>query len=483
MTTAEPKRTGVAETEVQAVGAPTGAEPVGRLVVIDGPQRGAAVALVRAQATVGRHPTNDLVLNDPRVSSVHIELSRRPAGRVLVRDVGSTNGTWLGTHRVTEVEIAAGAVLRLGDTLLELESDQRTRPAEPADATRFEHLIGTTQEMRELFSVLERVAKKPLSLLVQGETGTGKEEVARAVHAQSTRSQGPFAVLDATTIPAPLAESILFGHERGAFTGADSRYHGAFERAHAGTLFIDEIGELPLTLQPKLLRVLERRELSRVGGKEVVPVDVRVIAATHRDLRLEIEAGRFREDLYFRLAQVRVVLPPLRARVEDIPELVRYFLLQLAEPKQSPVSIDDEAMAELCRRPFPGNVRELRNILVRAAALCDDACIRIRDIAGEGYGFRGSDAERSPLDLAGTFSEAKQRAIERFERAYLETLIRRCGGNLSRASREAELARHHLRDLLKKRGLYGGGEPGGEGKAGERPSVERNPGDDPAQGG
>jgi DNA-binding NtrC family response regulator len=415
---------------------------------------------VRAQATVGRHPTNDLVLRDSAVSAVHLELTRGTAGRVLVRDAGSTNGTWLGPQRLVEAELAPGAVLRVGATLLEVQADSRAQPMAPAELTSFEHLVGTAVQMRELFAVLDRVAGKPLSLLVQGETGTGKEEVARAVHARSARSGGPFAVLDATTIPAPLAESVLFGHERGAFTGAESRYQGAFVRAHGGTLFFDEIGELPLALQPKLLRVLERRELMRLGGKELVPIDVRVIAATHRDLRLEIEAGRFREDLYFRLAQVRVVLPPLRDRAGDVPALVRHFLDQVAEPAGEAVAIDDEALAELGRRPFPGNVRELRNILVRAAALCEGGCIRIRDIAGEGYGFRGSDAERSPLDLNGTFSEAKQRAIERFERVYLEALVRRCGGNLSRASREADLARHHLRDLLKKRGLYGAGGDG-----------------------
>jgi DNA-binding NtrC family response regulator len=454
------RRSGVPPTEVHVAEAPAGAEVVGRLVVVEGVDRGAALALVRAQATVGRHPTNDLVLRDARVSSVHAELSPRSAGRALLRDAGSTNGIWLGRERVLEIEIAPGAVVRMGDTTLELVADQRTQAAPVEAPPSFGNLVGSTREMRELFSVLERIAPKPLSVLVQGETGTGKEEVARAVHAKSPRSNGPFAVLDATTIPAALAESVLFGHERGAFTGADNRYQGAFERAHGGTLFLDEIGELPLSLQPKLLRVLERRELTRVGGKDVVPVDVRVIAATHRDLRLEIEAGRFREDLYFRLAQVRVALPPLRGRIEDIPELVHHFLRQTAEPANGAVTIDDQALAELGQRPFPGNVRELRNILVRAAALCEGSCIRSRDIAGEGYGFRGSDAERSPLDLAGTFAHAKQRAVERFERAYLETLVRRCGGNLSRASREADIARNHLRDLLKKRGLYGGNDPG-----------------------
>jgi len=459
------KRPGVPATEIQMRAAVAAPETIARLVVIEGVNRGAAMALVRAQATVGRHPTNDLVLSDPSVSSVHLEISRRPGGRVLVRDAGSTNGSWFGDQRLLEAELAPGAILRVGDTLLRVEADKLATAAPPAATTRFEGLIGSTPEMRELFAVLERVANKPLSLLVQGDTGTGKEEVARAVHARGPRPDAPFAVLDATTIPTTLAESVLFGHERGAFPGADDRYQGAFERANGGTLFIDQVGELPMALQPKLLRVLERRELVRVGGKDVIPIDVRVIASTHRDLRLEIESNHFREDLYFRLAQVRVVLPPLRARPEDIPDMARYFLRQVAEPGQKPVSIDDEALAELRRRPFPGNVRELRNILVRAAALCEDAFIRVTDIAGEGYGFRGSEAERSPLDLAGSFSEAKQRSIERFEKAYLETLMRRCAGNLSRAAREADLARHHLRDLLKKRGLYGEG--GGDPPAGD----------------
>lgn len=447
-------------TEVLAA-KPFSDEAVARLTVIEGPNVGAAVALVRAQITVGRHPTNDLVLDDPAVSSVHLDVVRRSVGHVLIRDLGSTNGTWLGDHKLTEAELAPGATIRLGDTLLRVEPDPRAMmPPASVAFTRFESLIGSSPEMRELFAILNRVSPKPLSLLIQGETGTGKEEVARAVHARSPRASMPFTVLDATTIPAALAESVLFGHERGAFTGADSRHQGALERANGGTLFIDEVGELPLSLQPKLLRVLERRELVRLGGKEIIPIDVRVVAATHRDLRLEIEANRFREDLYFRLAQVRVVLPPLRARPDDIPALARHFLEQTTEPGGRVPAIADGAIEELRRRPFPGNVRELRNILVRAAALCEDNCIRMSDIAGEGYGFRGSEAERSPLDLAGTFSQAKQRAIERFEHAYLETLMRRTRGNLSRAAREADLARHHLRDLLKKRGLYG--EPFGE---------------------
>jgi DNA-binding NtrC family response regulator len=430
---------------------------VARLVVVEGSNRGAAMSLVRSRATVGRHPTNDLVIDDPRVSSVHLELQRRAETRVWVRDLDSTNGTFMGGHRLVEAELAPSALIQLGGTTIRIERDDAAQSIEPPSIGRFEGLIGRTPEMCELFALLERVAPKGLSVVVQGETGTGKEEVARAIHARSTRVRGPFTVLDATTIPQALAESILFGHERGAFTGAESRHIGAFEQASGGTLFIDEIGDLPASIQPKLLRVLERREITRVGGRGTIPVDVRVIAATHRDLRLEIEGGRFREDLYFRLAQVRVTLPPLRNRPSDIPELVAHFLHDISE--REPPAIDDDALAELSRRPFPGNVRELRNVLVRAAALCDENRIRASDLVGEGYGLRGISAERDALDVTGTFAEAKNRAIARFEHAYLETLMRRTAGNLSRASREADLARHHLRDLLKKRGLYGGGEP------------------------
>jgi DNA-binding NtrC family response regulator len=212
-----------------------------------------------------------------------------------------------------------------------------------------------------------------------------------------------------------------------------------------------------MDLQPKLLRVLESRTFSRVGGHEIIPVDFRLIAATHRDLRAEIEAHRFREDLYFRLAEARVFLPPLRARPADIPLLARHFLEELFTSER-PLSITEEALRSLTLRKWPGNVRELRNVIARAAALCQDSTITENDLAGEGFGFRGSEAEREPLDLQGTFAEAKARAIDRFERAYLDALVRRCGGNLSKASRQADVARNHLRALLKKRGLYDPGD-------------------------
>jgi DNA-binding NtrC family response regulator len=425
-----------------------------RLSAVSGPGAGRALAMANALATVGRHPTNDLVLEDPKVSGVHLEL-RRVGDRVHVRDAGSTNGTWIGPHRVVEVQLAPGGELTVGSTLLRLDVDKAASPAAVSTAESFGQLVGQSTAMRELFATLERVAPKNLSVLIQGETGTGKEEVARAIHGRSRRADKPFMVIDATSLPQTLAESLLFGHEKGAFTGAERRNIGLFEAADGGTVFLDEIGELPAAIQAKFLRVLEQREITRVGGHESISVDVRVIAATHRDLRHEIDAGRFREDLFFRLAQLRVQLAPLRDRLEDIPILCQRLLASIVEGGEAPLLIEAAALEHLVAQPWPGNIRELRNVLARASALSTAGVIRREDVAGEGFGFRGTREERRALDVSGSFGVAKERAVERFESAYLAALMKRCAGNLSLASREADLARHHLRDLLKKRGLYG----------------------------
>ena len=427
---------------------------VPRIVALAGPGAGRALAMSSAHATAGRHPTNDLVLADPQVSGVHLEL-RRVGDRVHLRDAGSTNGTWMGPHKITEIELSAGAELTVGTTTLRVEHDDAGARASVSRSGSFGELVARSTEMLELFAILERVAPKSLAVLVQGQTGTGKEEVARALHARSPRAAQPFVVIDATALPETLAESLLFGHEKGAFTGAEQRRVGYFEAASGGTVFIDELGELSAPLQAKFLRVLERQEVVRVGGHAPVKVDVRVVCATHRDLRHEIEAGRFREDLYYRVAHVRVMLPPLRDRTEDVPLLCERLLASMPGPTGELPRIEPEAIEFLRAQPWPGNVRELRNVLSRASAMAQDGVIRRADVAGEGFGFQGTRQERDALDLSGTFSTAKERSVERFEAAYLAALMKRCSGNLSRAAREADLARHHLRDLLKKRGLYG----------------------------
>ncbi len=425
---------------------------VPRITASSGPSAGAAIAMRQSLATVGRHATNDLVIADPSVSGVHLELTRE-GDHVRVRDSKSTNGTWLGGHRIVDVVLAPGAEIMIGATTLRFDVDGSASPAAISERESFGELVGQSIAMRELFATLERIAPKDLSVLVQGETGTGKEEVARAIHAASPRANSPFVVIDATSLPETLAEALLFGHEKGAFTGASERRDGFFEAARGGTIFIDEIGELPMTLQAKFLRVLERHEVIRVGNHTATPVDVRIVAATHRDLRQEIEAGRFREDLFFRLGQIRVRIPPLRDRPDDVAGLASKLLLTISPSTR--FTIEPAALDHLRAQAWPGNARELRNALARAAALADGNVIHRADVASEGDGFRGTRDERRALDLSGTFADAKSRAVERFESAYLAALMKRANGNLSRAARDADIARHHLRDLLKKRGLYG----------------------------
>lgn len=409
---------------------------VPKLVALSGPSKGASFALVKTSATVGRHSTNDFVLDDPRVSAAHLELSRTD-DRIRVRDVGSTNGTWIGVSRITDVELSIGGELMIGDTLIRVDVEDEGAPQSERMRESFGEIVGRSKPMRELFSSLERIAPLDLAVLFQGETGSGKEEIARALHAASPRADKPFVVIDATAVADEIAEQMLFGAG------------GSFESANGGSVFIDGVAELSPNLQAKLQRVLERKELLREGTPK--PVDVRILSSTRIDLRNSIEKGLFREDLYFRLAQVRIMVPSLRQRREDMPIICAKLLARAG----SEAMIDVDALEMLATLPWPGNVRELSNALLRAAATAQSGVIRRDDLAGEGNGFRGTASEREPLDLSGTFSDAKDRAIERFEKAYLTLLMKSCRGNLSAASRQADVARHHLRDLLKKRGLYG----------------------------
>ena len=310
----------------QTVGSLSGAGgPVSaKLVVLSGEDEGLEVPIV-SKVLVGSDAASHLVLRDRRVSRRHAEFFLSQ-GRLMVRDVGSRNGTFVGHTRVVEAELPLGAVVRIGDSSLAVHPRWYVREVSPSSAQHFGELVGGSVRMREIFAILERVAPTDVTVLVEGESGTGKELAGRAIHGASTRADKPYVVFDCASVPRELAESELFGHKRGAFSGAVADRAGAFQQAHGGTVYLDELGELPLELQPKLLRVLETAEIRRVGDDTLRKVDVRVVAATNRDLTAEVRRGRFRSDLLYRLEVVKVRLPALRERLEDIPMLVEHLV-------------------------------------------------------------------------------------------------------------------------------------------------------------
>jgi transcriptional regulator with GAF, ATPase, and Fis domain len=434
-----------------------------RLLVVEGPDRGKELSIERERATVGRSLICDLVLADKAVSGTHFEIQAVAEGFIL-RDLESTNGTFCGDVQVREVWIKHGQSIRAGQTVLRFEPLDETVEIDASARESFHELVGKSLRMREIFALLERVAPTDLTVLIRGETGTGKELVARALHRGSKRANQSFVVQDCSAIPKDLVESTLFGHERGAFTGAVDRKIGCFEQGERGTLFLDEVGELELSLQPKLLRVLEMRTIKRVGGNKELPIDVRVVAATNRDLRKMVGNGGFREDLYYRLGVVTVEMPALRERPEDIPALVDTFLEQVAtrrfpgEHKRFEVAPD--AMARLCAYAWPGNVRELRNTVERGASLAEGMRLEIPDLLPTSTRI-GNEAPVNPasasvfVDEGLPFKEAKQRVIDQFEASYLRALLDKHGGNVTRSAQSAGLTRYHLRELAKRFGIRG----------------------------
>ena len=406
---------------------------------------------------MGSREGNDLVLPDDAVSRMHLEIFADELGYRL-RDLESTNGTFVDGYRAQDLYLRPGSLIRAGDTEVRFEplDAESTVPASAAE--RFGPLVGGSLKMRELYSVLERAAPTDATVLVEGETGTGKELVAQAVHQASRRAGGPFVVFDCASVPANLVESELFGHEKGAFTGATDRRVGRLEEADGGTLFMDELGELPLDLQPKLLRALEAREVRPVGGRDTRKVDIRIVAATNRDLAREVNRGSFREDLYYRLAVVRVQLPTLRERREDIRPLVAYVIQRALrdEPARSEQilrSISEENWKRLEAHPWPGNVRELRNVIERTLALSGgDEVRRIDPPTARHASARGPSAAvlGGPVDLERPFVELKQETVAAFEDAYLRGQLDRHGGNISRAAAAAGIDRMYFKRLLKK---------------------------------
>ncbi len=431
-----------------------------RLTITAGPDRGRTSEFRQRKLVVGRAESADFQLADRTVSSFHAAIASSEGG-IEVRDLQSSNGVLYAGARFEQALLPPGSVVQLGGTSIRVELAGSIERQE--GETSFGGLKGNSASMRELFGTLARLAPTALSVLVQGPTGTGKELVARALHDASPRAGKPFVVLDCTTIPAALAESVLFGHEKGAFTGANERQRGIFEAADGGTVFLDEIGELPTDLQPKLLRVLEQRQLVRVGSTQPRPIDVRVISATWRDLRTAINKNRFREDLYHRLAQALVEIPPLEERRDDIPLLVEHVLRSLPSDKGCARSIDREALAELKSRAWPGNVRELRNVVERAAWTALSDVITAADLAFErrlsGERREAADPATRPPPPPGTseaidpFKSAKRTLIDEFERQYLQKLFTRTQGNISRAAQLAGVERHYIRTLYRKHGF------------------------------
>nr|WP_240359893.1 sigma 54-interacting transcriptional regulator [Pyxidicoccus trucidator] len=415
-----------------------------KLLFLSGPDVGRSVPLEPGQYRIGSSPSCEIALSDKTVSRQHLRLVVREDG-VRAVDAGSRNGSFCEQMRFSELEVRVGAVLQVGTTEFKLVPEEsRERIIRPSARESFGALVGDSRPMRELFTLLERLAAGDADVLVQGETGTGKELCAEALHQQGRRSQGPFVIVDLAGVAPSLIESELFGHVKGAFTGAHGERAGAFERAHGGTVFLDEVGELPLELQPRLLRVLERRQLKRVGANDYRTVDMRVVAATHVDLEAAVKAGRFRRDLFHRLAVLRVTLPPLRERPEDLPLLVDTVLRRMGKP---PGALSEQTRALLAQYPWPGNVRELRNVVEQVVNLGEET---LPELTPDPLG-HSVDAGAAGLELP--FKEAKERLIEGFERDYLRSLMERCEGNLSRASREAGIDRFYLRKLMKKHGL------------------------------
>ena len=392
--------------------------------------------------TVGKDPTCDLVVQDPFISSRHLKVVRRE-GQFQVVDTNSTNGTWLGAVRVFEVQVGLPTTLRVGETDLILE---------PVTAVRrdqaFHGLIGTDGSVRQLVDLIQRVAPSSAAVTILGESGTGKELVARALHECSQRADKPFIPVNCAAISKELIESELFGHEKGAFTGATNARKGAFEEADGGTLFLDEIGELPVDLQAKLLRALESGEIKRVGASRPLTVDVRVVAATNRDLLSASRDGRFREDLYYRLCVVPLHLPPLRSRRGDILALAEHFL-RLYTPRGQTVRLSTAAVERLKQHAWPGNIRELRNVVHRALLLRKGASIEASDISFDQEVNRETGVSVPELPPGMTLEQM----LLKLERQIVEAALRRYNNNRERVARELGVARSTLFKRLKEWGL------------------------------
>ncbi len=396
-----------------------------------------------ARLLIGSSPACEIRLSDRQVSRRHAALE--PAGeRLRLTDLGSTNGTTVQGLAIADVYLCGGEIVRVGETALRVERLDVTSETRVSSALRFGRVIGASFEMRRLYPLCERLAAAEVPVIIEGETGTGKEQLAEALHELGPRASQPFVVFDCTTVAPNLVESMLFGHERGAFTGAVSAKRGVFELADGGTLLIDEIGDLDASLQSKLLRAIERNEIQRVGGDHWMRVDVRVIAATRRDLEREIQAGRFRDDLFYRLAVARIELPPLRRRTGDVGVLARHFWRTLGGSG----SPDDDFLQRLESYEWPGNVRELHNAVLRRISLGDlDAVPPTRGSSPPPPVPEAKDAIEGVLEQDLPFPRARDEVMAEFERRYVDRLLARYAGSVSRAAAASGIALRYFQRI------------------------------------
>ena len=414
--------------------------PTFRLV----PRVGPAEVFDQWKVRIGSGPGNDWTLQDNTVSATHAEITVTDKG-FRIKDTGSTNGTFVDGIRVMDAILPAGRKVSFGNFETEFQILDDTVSEAIHDSEEYHGAVGRSAHMRALFSRIQKVASTPATVLIQGETGTGKEVVAWSIYEASNRKEQNFVVVDCSAIPKNLIESELFGHEKGAFTGAVSQRKGAFERAHGGTLFLDELGELELELQPKLLRALEQRKIQRVGGDRPIQVDVRIIAATNRDLQRHVAQGSFREDLYYRLAVVNLDLPPLRERLEDLDVLVSHFLHQMGR------AIEDlpEGTMEIFRQhTWPGNCRELRNAVERAVVLGEAEPQRMVGATPAQTAEAGPNSVVRTINLEEAYKAQKANVVADFEEKYARLLVKAHNGNVSAAARQAGIDRMSLHKIL-----------------------------------
>lgn len=427
-----------------------------RLQVVDGPNKGQEIIAERRVFNIGSAYDGDLALDDTTVSRRHCRIVFDGGGYVL-EDLDSKNGTYIDSHRIKAAYLRPNVRIGLGSSTLLFQLEEGSKvEVFLSKGDRFGELYGRSIEMKEVFGILQKVAPTDATVLITGESGTGKELAARAVHSQSKRANKPFIVFDCSAVPRELIESELFGHVKGAFTGAVQSRPGAFVSAQGGTLFIDELGELPIDLQPKLLRVLETREVKPIGSNETTQIDVRIVAATNQTLEQMIQEGTFRQDLYYRLAVIHVPLPPLRERAEDVPFLVDLFLSQ--QQTEGEYVVSHETMERLKQYSWPGNVRELRNYVERAKILSTGREIDASLLSSSGVGGNlgassSSGFEASSVDLNVPFKLAKEQLVDRFEQAYLSEALKQSDWNITQAANQIGIHRKSLEYLMKKHQL------------------------------